>query len=45
LDVCDLGAAKVSCVNAHINDAAFASHALTVFDEWLAQGLISKVRS
>jgi len=45
LDVCDLGAAKVSRVNAHINDAAFATHALTVFDAWLAQGLIPKVRS
>lgn len=45
LDVCDLGAAKVSRVNAHINDAAFAAHALNVFDEWLAQGLIPKVRS
>ena len=42
LDVCDLGAAKVSRVNAHINDAAFAAHALTVFDAWLAQGLILK---
>ena len=42
LDVCDLGAAKVSRVNAHINDAAFSDHALTVFDEWLVQGLISK---
>ena len=45
LDGCDLGAAKVSRVNAHINDAAFAAHALNVFDEWLAQGLIPKVRS
>jgi uncharacterized protein (UPF0261 family) len=45
LDVCDLGAAELSRVNAHINDAAFAAHALTVFDAWLAQGLIPKGRS
>jgi uncharacterized protein (UPF0261 family) len=29
-------------LDAHINDLAFVQHVLTVFDDWLAQGLISK---
>ncbi len=41
--LCDWGAAKVSRVQAHINDDAFAQHVLGIFDQWLAQGLVKKV--
>lgn len=32
----------VQALDTHINDAAFAQHVLSVFDHWLAQGLIRK---
>lgn len=42
---CDWGAAEVSRIDAHINDSAFAQQVLTVFDDWLARGLILPVRA
>jgi uncharacterized protein (UPF0261 family) len=36
------GSTQVSRLQAHINDKAFAAHVLHVFDQWLAQGLISR---
>ena len=38
----DCGQASVHALDAHINDAAFAGHVLSVFDDWLARGLIRK---
>ena len=40
---CDWGAAEVSRIDAHINDAAFVQQVLKVFDDWLARGLVKKV--
>jgi uncharacterized protein (UPF0261 family) len=37
---CDLGKASVARLNAHINDADFVQHVLTVFDEWVAAGKV-----
>jgi uncharacterized protein (UPF0261 family) len=37
---CDWGAAEVSRIDAHINDAAFVQQVLLVFDDWLARGLV-----
>ncbi len=39
---CDCAPAQVQAIDAHINDAAFAAQVLTVFDDWLARGLISR---
>ena len=39
---CDWGQVALTHLDAHINDLAFVQHVLTVFDNWLAQGLISK---
>jgi uncharacterized protein (UPF0261 family) len=39
---CDWGQVALTHLDAHINDLAFVQHVLTVFDDWLAQGLISK---
>ena len=39
---CDWGQVALTHLDAHINDLAFVQHVLTVFDGWLAQGLISK---
>ena len=38
----DCGQASVHALDAHINDVAFAGHVLSVFDDWLARGLIRK---
>jgi uncharacterized protein (UPF0261 family) len=43
--LCDLGRSEVSHLDAHINDAAFARHVLSVFDDWLACGLVHKALS
>ncbi|HPG60576.1 MAG TPA: Tm-1-like ATP-binding domain-containing protein [Casimicrobium sp.] len=37
-----LGGAEVSSLDAHINDASFSEHVLSVFDQWLSRGLIKK---
>jgi uncharacterized protein (UPF0261 family) len=37
---CDWGFAEISCIDAHINDAAFVQTVLAVFDDWLARGLL-----
>jgi uncharacterized protein (UPF0261 family) len=37
---CDWGAAEVSRIDAHINDAAFVQQVLAVFDDWLDKGLV-----
>lgn len=37
---CYLGAAEVSRIDAHINDAGFVQQVLAVFDDWLARGLV-----
>jgi uncharacterized protein (UPF0261 family) len=39
---CDWGAAQVSRIDAHINDAAFVEQVLEVFDDWLARGWVKK---
>jgi uncharacterized protein (UPF0261 family) len=39
---CDWGAAQVSRIDAHINDAAFVQQVLGVFDDWLARGWVKK---
>ena len=40
--VADCGQASVHALDAHINDAAFADHVLSVFDDWLSRGLIRR---
>lgn len=45
LAACDFGQAEVSRIDAHINDAAFVRQVLAVFDDWLARGLVLKVRA
>ena len=37
---CDWGAAEVSRIDTHINDAGFVQQVLAVFDDWLARGLV-----
>ena len=37
---CDWGSVQLSRIDAHINDAAFVRQVLTVFDDWLAQGVV-----
>lgn len=37
---CSFGITSVKRLDAHINDAEFASHVLQVFDDWCARGLI-----
>lgn len=38
----DCGSARVQALDAHINDAEFASHVLDVLDAWCDQGLIRR---
>jgi hypothetical protein len=40
---CDWGAAEVSRIDSHINDAAFVQQVLKVFDDWLARGWVLPV--
>ena len=39
---CDWGSVQLSRIDAHINDAAFVRQVLTVFDDWLAQGVVKQ---
>jgi uncharacterized protein (UPF0261 family) len=36
---------NVQCVDAHINDEAFAQAALAVFDDWIARGMVKTSRT
>lgn len=42
MQLADCGSARVQALDAHINDAEFASHVLDVLDAWCDQGLIRR---